>query len=1236
MTEAHTWDPTGPLPCGTTLLEASAGTGKTWTIEALVLRLVAETAIPVDRLLVVTYTRAATAELGDRIRRRLRAALEAFRAPQAASSDDPVVAHLLQVAAARDDVAGFRARLRQAIEAYDQATISTIHGFCQRVLQQHAFESRAALDAELVEDVDDLIAEVADDLYATDTHDASVEDVQGRKAMKLDPDGTRALVKAAVSDPDRRITPSAHDVEADLPSEARALVERLDEEGDALVEAIEAAKSEGRFRKRTTTYSGGKAEERRRVARSWLASVAGGAVAPLTVKDAAWWSRAKRADYAAEGAEAFEHSLMDAVAAFVDRVGAWPGGVRAQVATRARVRFEAAKAQRGVLAFQDLLRQLAVRLGPSADPEARRLLSEAIRRSYDVALIDEFQDTDPHQWTIFRTVFDHPTRRLFLIGDPKQAIYGFRGANIHVYEQATGVVGDRQFTMTVNHRSDGALLKALHTLWNRPGVFGPTSFGWVDVDPSKAGASARLRPASHGAGTQAALQVRWLDDVSNKALGVAACAEVCAADVTRLLHRKDEVLDEGTWRRVRPGDVAVLVRTGAQAKAMQAALGALGVPAVLSGADSVLASDEAEALALWLDALASPRGTAARVAASTALFEWTAADLAALDREDPVVAARWDAWLTDLQRWRGILVRDGLLLALRTALFDQGVVGRLLARPGGARRLTNLLHLGELVHAFATERRAGLDAMRRWLAVRRMDDEVERDARELRLDRDDDAVQIMTVHKSKGLTVRFAFVPFAWAARVQDPPLGALVHAGEGDEAASQWLHVGIDKTAPATAAALAAHAREAAQEDVRLLYVAVTRARHQVVLYGTDQQATAGSALAWVLAGHPDGEPGETIPVDAAREAAEALAAHPEIAFWSGPGPAVEPWVESDRALGDLSVRPFTRGPLDPYWRRHSYSALSRRVGHDEVPEDRIGVDRDGASPADPGMAAPEPGPPGEDVPLAAFPGGAEAGTALHAILEHAEFTGVTSDTQALHGVVAEQLDKHGFDGATWADRLTPGIAAAILTPLGGTLEGLRLADLPKTARLDELRFDLSLAVGEPGSSTPVGVDGVLDVLASREAEGVFPAGWVDSLDGLRGVQIAGFLTGAIDLVFRNPRPGGRWWVVDHKSNKVAPRADGGLDVSAFRPEALSAEMARHHYFLQYHLYLVALHRLLRWRVKDYDYDRDVGGVAYLFVRGMVGPDTPVHGDRRAGVYLDRPSAAVVEALDRALGGVA
>jgi exodeoxyribonuclease V beta subunit len=1119
---APRFDLTGPLPKGRAAIEASAGTGKTFTLAALAARYVAEQGVDVSELLIVTFTRAAAAELRDRVRGRLSTAAHAL-GTGADPGDDEVLGLL-----AGDDVARRGERLKAAVTDFDAATITTIHGFAQQVLLSLGSAAPGDLDARLVDDSLELVTQVCADVLAA----------------------------AAVADPA---------AVADLPT-IRILMKHV----------------------RTVLANPGLA----------------------VVPDPADPAPAGRC-----------HDLVDRAVDEVHR------------------RRRAA----GTLAFDDLLTQLRDALERSPGAAA------ALRDRYRVALIDEFQDTDPVQWEIFSAIFDGGVdRALVLVGDPKQAIYAFRGANVHTYLEATGAAGTERSTLGTNWRSDQALLDALAPLLDGA-AFGDARIGFVETDAAPGHVGRRLRTASGtpvpalelraalGPELQPAKTGKRAIPVNNAWRAVRCDVALQAQQLLEEAHLPGD--DQAPGRRVVPGDVAVLVRTHAEATDVQLELRRRGIPAVTHRGMSVLQSEAAVQWRWLLAALERPSDPRrARTAALSWFFGWSAARLdGAGDDELADVQER-------LYRWAELLEAHGAVDFWAHVRAESGVTPRVLGRPDGDRNLTDLTHVAELLQLSAPGPRSGAVGLISALAlleeVGRYEPEDDLLAR--RIETDDDAVQIMTIHAAKGLEFPVVLVPSLWRAGqapdcvFQDPASGRRT----------------LDLTADAASKELAGD--EALGEDLRLVYVALTRAQHHTTVWWSRATNSDGTALARLLFGRDEsgrldpaalsGDP-PPMPDDGLAlallaplfaGAGDAVVLAPVRGRddprppWSAPGdPVSEPAALSVAVLG----RDLPRPP-----RRWSFSAISDRAHTPtrDPSDDSLGDAGAGDEPVEPAGPVDEPVlveepeelvPASEaptDLPLGSLAGSAYFGSVVHELLEQVDFAAPDLDAE-----LRDRIDalRRWYPIDALGSALHDGLRLAIETPLGPRFGGRRLRDLGRADRLDELTFELHLATaGGPVTARDVGA------LVVRHVAGNDPLrGWAERVaGGLFEVDLAGHLTGSVDAIFRvQDPPGPRFVVVDYKTNVLS--APGAPPRSAdYHPDRLPAAMTDHHYPLQALLYSVALHRYLRWRQPGYDPAVHLGGVAYLFLRGMVGPATPTAGGVPHGVYdWPVPPALVAELSD-------
>ncbi|HSZ14375.1 MAG TPA: UvrD-helicase domain-containing protein [Solirubrobacteraceae bacterium] len=1121
--DATPFDIGEPLPPGVTVLEASAGTGKTYTIAALATRYVAE-GLPLESLLLVSFTRLATGELRDRVRERLAAAHRALDGATDGTAVDLGDLLVRQLATGRpEDVARRRERLARALAEFDAATITTTHGFCQEVLGGLGVAGDVDLEYSFVDDPGDLIEEVVGDLYVRGFLD---------HAAAFSPAQARAIATLAVTNPAAPIAP----VSAEL-----------------------------------------------RVAR-----------------------------------------------------------VRVLLAERVRQEVERRKRAAAVLTFDDLLTRLQAALeGPEGS-----VIAERLRSRYRVALIDEFQDTDPSQWEIVRRAFGGPDGTLVLIGDPKQAVYAFRGADVYAYLAAARSAVVRR-TLATNWRSDEGLVAAYDALFE--GVrLGHPEIAYRQVRAAPGNHAPRLIGAPADAPLSIRVFCRELPSIETTQKGYATVrsardhvARDLSAEAVALLSsgaRIEDRAQDGTvlvQSGIQPHDLAVLVRTNFEARLVKQALDDARVPAVINGAGSVFSTETARDWLRLLEALERPSAAArARSVALTPFLGWSPERVASAGDEE------WEALHQRLHRWASVLRGSGVAALTETIMVTEGVPARMLGRAGGERDLTDLRHTAELLHAFAVQAQLGTTALASWL--RRRIGEAERDAgvedRARRLESDAAAVQVLTIHASKGLEFPVVFCPYLWQARSfrNDPEPVTFHDAADEDQRTIDVALEGQDYSRHRQQDRV-----EQRGEELRLAYVALTRARHQAVVWWVGAWQSKDSALGRLVFDRDDrgnvASEGSPPPDDdEALQCFRALAARApgRIAVVTPTDPAPARWMPPAPETLPLDAASLDRG-FDGRWRRTSYTGITAGV-----PEQLVASEIEEAAGADDLQAdGPAGVVAGDDdadreaelsavpAPLGEMPVGARVGTLVHAVLEAADFTAADLDAE-LRTRVAEALRRRRVDVGDPGE-LAAGLRTAIETPLGPLAGGVRLRDLRSCDRLNELAFELPLVGGDTPTS-----ELTLDAIAVELDLGL-PAG-----DRLRGYArrlsdpslrrvLCGYLTGTIDLVARvaDSGSGSRFAVVDYKTNRLAQHGEL-LTAWHHRPSALAAEMVRAHYVLQALLYSVALHRYLRWRLAGYDPEENLGGVLYLFLRGMVGPGTPVLEGSPCGVFAWRPAPSLVVAL--------
>jgi len=1069
------FDPTGDLPRGTVVLQASAGTGKTYALAALAVRYVAEGHHRLSDLLLITFNRLASVELRSRTYERLvdaRSAVEnALRG--APAPDEAITAHLADAPPAE-----LRLRLERldaAIGDFDAATIATIHEFCSRTLTQ--------------------LGPLAD-------HDRA-----GRGADDLSALGDEVIADRYLHDYLAAAAPP--------PFETAAEVGRL-----------------------------GLAHPQ----------------APLVVPPGDGAARA-RAD-------------------FVRQV---------------RTEFDRRKRLLDITDYDDLIERLAACL---ADPISGGQARESLSTRYPVVLVDEFQDTDPRQWQILADAFAGRST-LVLLGDPKQSIYAFRGADIHAYHDAAAQA-DQVLTLDTNYRADPGIVAGVTELFAGADLGTPEAP--IQVPSVRAHhRTARLRrpetaPAAGQPPVWPAVQIRRL--AARAPLAVAQARTLIAADltavVTDLLTAGYSLTVQGRDRPLVASDVAVLVTTNRVGEALQATLSEAGIAAVFRRPVSVFQTPGAQAWQDFLGGLSGPDDATSISALLTPLMGLTPRQLAEPSR-------RLDA-LTELRGYAKSFADIGVAGVFEAVARRHDLVPRLLAQPEGERLLVDLRHVAEALNTEQHRHAATAGQLIAWLQSRRLEtSERPDDERARRLETDRRAIAILTIHAAKGQEFPVVLLPQAADHRVPDPSPGARLVRDAG-----AWA---IDLGDPGrdAVAQTSTFTHEDDAEAMRLLYVGVTRAQSRVVAWWAPTKTnTDHSGLHRLIQGRADGfDPAlvETVTIGT-------------------PSPAAPPPSPGPRP--PLHARAFTR-PVDRDWTRTSYTGLTAEVhAHgvspplargdepqlDEAPED---------ADADPTVIAPVPG------PFDGLGAGPQFGTVVHAVLEQV-------DPASPH--LADDLARLCADQARrrWLPLDAPALAralhAVLRTPLGSVADGRCLADIGATDRLAEVSFELPLGAGDHRQTLAE----VAELFSRHVPRGDPLAGYADHLasSAVAPRVLAGFLTGSIDALWR--LPSSRFFLVDYKTNLLPSRTSGGR--SDYHPTAMAQAMIQAHYPLQALLYAVATRRFLTQRVPGYDHARDFVGIGYLFVRGMTGPDTPVVGGMPCGVFTWRPTAAFVRDASLVLAG--
>lgn len=1165
---------------GRVLIEASAGTGKTWNIGVIYLRLLLERGLRVEQILVTTFTDAAAQELRERLRRRL---VEAERLLEAAARDaasaNPLESWLAALCPDADSTRLALRRIQLARSDLDRAPVSTIHALCQRIQRDYPLQSGAAFADDQLFDEQQLMRECVEDFWRRRYLAGAVDPREAELLLKDGPEGLLRDLGGLANSVDARIEAGG------LAELERALgVLRTDA---SIAELRRLAGDKSLYAPRKTALSnrlGKIADALQNDDEGALASALDKTFEPEAILE-------QQAPGSTAPLQA--HPSIQALQALRPLLGLRDvlvrGEVLAAAAQACRDELPRRARQRHVLTFSMLIDAVHQRLcGEHAD----ELLADRLFEAFPVALIDEFQDTDQRQFAIFERIY-RERGALVMIGDPKQAIYSFRGGDIAAYLRAGEQAGQR-FSLSTNHRSSRALVEALNAWYGHTeGGFGQLPIRYQPVAPAGKADQQPYTVDGQPVAQPLVLHAFRGEAVDMKSLGglEALALDDCANRIAELLNDPGQAIG---GRAVTPGDVAVLLSTNSQVVALRQRLVARGVPCVGSGRGNIFAGEVARELALVLYAvLHADDDQAVRGALATTLLGATLAQFHAWQAQPAVFEReleRFEAWRA-LVRSRGVLALVGELLAARATA--------LLALPEGERVLTDLRHLGELLAAEEGAQQ-GLDGLYAWLQEMRREggdgDAEAADERQLRIESDARRVQLLTIHASKGLEFPLVFLPLAWRIRSQNGSYAPKLLRYH-DDAGRRCVDLGSAHFVEHRAR----HFREELEERLRLLYVALTRAVHAVHVYWVDRGPLPdGDAQAW-----------EWAAIDLLLEQARQKLALPAgeasldaMAAALGGMQLAAPFADSFTRYRPPTETPAPRATqqplpqLRPFQWLHSFSGLTRHAAAVLI-DDSGSADETGAE--EPASEA------DDDIEdgrlLALYPlRGPRFGDAVHQVFELAQPGPLWPEQrQLLHRQLAAQAVAAPHLAHEEAlERVGRMIDRARQADLGG---GLRLLDLAPDQRIAEFEFQF------PVRQVPLAA--LRRLCAAHGHADALPA----SLDA---TTLNGMLTGFADLIFARD---GRFHVLDYKTNWLGAR------LRDYQGESLAAAMATHHYPLQALLYTVALHRYLRQRMDGYTAERHLGESWYLFVRALgLAPGL--------GVWRRRWPAALIEALDHAFAG--
>ena len=1148
-----------------------------------------------EQILVVTYTEAATQELRARIRTRIREALEVM---EGGDTQDAFLEELYEKVS-QTSLKRMRDLLERALGAFDTASIFTIHGFCLRALQDNAFESGSLYDTELVTDQTELLRDIVEDFWRMHFFREPAPLLGYTLRNRHSPETFISLLKNLHAGTGVKVIPEFSDEEIltldkECCSAYAAASALWQHERESITELVRTDKG---LKRAQETY---RADLLEPLFAEMDAFVAAGNPYDLFAGFQKFTTSA-----ISEGTKLKNtppaHPLFGSCQRLLDAVQSRFLALKAELVRFYRKSLPLRKRASNVRFFDDLLEDLYRALLSDGGGST---LAGLLRARYRAALIDEFQDTDPVQYEIFRTIYAGSDLPLFLIGDPKQAIYSFRGADIFAYMRAARDVSEeRRFTLTDNWRSAPSLLKAFNTLFDNDKR--PFLYDEILYHPLAAG-NRELNDS--GEVSESEPMQLWFMDSSDEKSGMltvedagAFASKAVAGEIVRLLQ-DDQTIVGG--KPLTAGDIAVIVRTHRQAAMMLNALSARGIAGVMRSDKSIFVTREAEEMRILLSALGDPSSEPkVRAALVTDILGRSGNDIATLlDNEES-----WTECLRSFRHYHELWLQRGSMVMSCELMAKEGVRGRLLGYPDGDRRLTNILHCFELLHQEEHKRGVGLEGLITWFSER-LGAEDEQEEHQIRLETDDAAVKVVTIHVSKGLEYPVVFCPFLW---------GGVHHKGEvvmfHNE---QWQFV-KDFGSSDLERHRSRAGKESLAESLRLLYVALTRAKYRCYLFSgkTRAESTPINYLFHASSEIRDSENpstamlGEMKAMTAGTMAEQLKMIAERSAGTIGFSRMSRADIERDAAhsrkrvpccIETLNVRRFT-GTLDTTWCVSSFTSFSRHESGAEHWSTEL-PDRDEQRVAGISEITEV-----NKESIFAFPKGAQAGIFMHGIFEKLNFA--SPSEKEIQELVKQGLERYNYK-PEWETHITGMVHNVLSTPLFSRNGGIfTLGNLKPKSWSTELEFFFplkfinSLRLGE--------------LLAHH---GVLPGGIDLAMvaEALHFKPVKGMVMGFMDMVFEAD---GRFYLLDWKSNYLGNSSDDYAQ--ACMTEAMQSNL----YPLQYLLYTVALNRYLSLRVSDYRYSTHFGGVMYVFLRGV----SSAYGEQR-GFFRDLPPEGLIESLTQLL----
>ncbi len=1164
----------------TTLIEASAGTGKTYTITTLYCRLVAN-GYPVESILVVTFTEAAAAELKLRIRTRLFNTLVNLLGQPGDTEDD-----LANFFKDHENLPQICQRLQQALTCFDQTSIMTIHSFCLKILKENAFESHSLFDIELMPDRSLFLRQVSFDFFMGHVNNLDTLFLSYLSRQQITPESFAASFGSFVSRSDLVCRPSAAGFE-NIFDPYRETVKKIH---DILLtrdkEIIDLIQNHNGIEKRSYSKKNVPAwlkDSCRKIDQQGMNTFF-----KMTEDGDALYkfcqTRIEQKTKPGQTPPLHEFfDLCELLHSFYYQFENNLISLKIKFLVFFKKELDKMKKAQGICFFDDLVNDLAKALDKPIEKGNALALQKAVRKTYKACLIDEFQDTDPKQYDIFSKLFSSPGTPFFMIGDPKQAIYAFRGGDIFAYLKASKD-SEQKFTLEKNYRSAPLLVKGINGFFSD--TINPFLYNTIEFSKAKTPKTAKnplifnkeVVPPLQFCFIQRAGQALDRQGLISKETAAGIIPKACAIDILSLLQSDKRLInkDNKSPQKISPEDIAVLVRTNKQAEQIQQFLSGLNIPSYLSKTGSVFDSGQAIDLHDILWAVNNPDNKGYIYAAlCTSVFGFSSEKIVSLDEKEELFF-KWQDRFSDYKKtWE---TKGFVSMAMSLLHSDEAFLKGNLSLD--ERGMTNFYHLIELISQACLKQQLSSYYLLKWYSRQMFKELRDEFADELRLQSDKKAVAIVTIHKSKGLEYPIVYLPYLWEGPRKSLEKNILFHDPEKN------YRLTLDLGSKDLENSRSHYEKEDMAEQRRLLYVALTRASAMCRIIWGGFKSVDTSALGALL--HPEGCKDDQLMIKDLKQ----LRSRADKSIFVQPysDELSKRFIDRTDVLDSvLSARKISRD-LKVFWKMSSFSAIVQSQNPEALPENEKSHGH-GTK---------------DIISLARFPKGARAGDLFHSIFEAIDFTmDSEKDSEKIFKIVQSKFEPFGFSGQEMIQMADKSVKEVLETRLSDSASGFFLKDIGPDQRFNELEFTFPVRSFQMSSVKKAFEQSDLKFKTS---------GYVKKLSKMTDQSFNGFIKGFIDLIVQHE---GKWYIVDYKSNYLGDTYD------QYSQDAMFDAMSDHHYFLQYHIYLMALHRYLGLRLKNYDYDTHFGGIFYLFIRGM----HPDYGSQY-GVFHDRPKKAVINYL--------